>query len=475
MTLRTRFAPSPTGYLHIGGVRTALFSWLYARRHGGDFILRIEDTDRARSTQASVDAILQGLEWVGLSWDEGPYFQSERLDRYQSMAEKLLDQGLAYRCYCTTEELDDLRASQVAAGQNPGYDGRCRHRHTPRAGVDPVIRFRMPDAGQLMVDDQVRGKVVFENADFDDLIIMRSDGSPTFHFTVVVDDADMEITHVIRGDDHLNNTPKQVNLIKALNLPVPVYAHVPMILGEDGSRLSKRHGAVSVLEYREQGYLPAALINYLARLGWSHGDQEIFSLAELIELFDIADVNASASKFNPDKLKWVNQQYIQVADARDLIEDLRCNLVAEGLDPDKGPALELVIEAFRERAISLREMAKSAHYLFRDFDAFDPAAAKKTLRPVIQKPLFELRNRLADLDDWHRDSIRAAVEATAAAFDLGFGKLGQPLRVALSGGSVSPPIDVTAELVGRQRALARLDAALSFIEQRAAAVAPGDS
>ena len=469
MTVKTRFAPSPTGYLHIGGVRTALFCWLYARRYGGEFLLRVEDTDRERSTQASIDAILDGMSWVGLEPDSAPVFQSQRFDRYREVAERLLASGAAYWCYCTPEELEERRARQMAEGRNPGYDGRCRDRTEPRAGVDPVLRFRMPDTGETIVDDLVRGRVVFDNAEFDDLIILRSDGSPTYHFSVVVDDAEMQISHVIRGDDHLGNTPKQMHMLRALDLPVPAYAHLPMILGEDGSRLSKRHGAVNVLEYRQQGFLPEALLNYLVRLGWSHGDQEIFSREEMIELFDLADVNASASRFDNEKLRWLNQQYIQSGDVTELAPLLDAYLCDEGLDPAAGPDLAEVVGAYRERAVTLRELAESCWYLFRDFDAPDATAAKKHLRPVVQQPMQELRARCESLSAWHREALHEAIQASADACGLGFGKLGQPVRVALTGGTVSPPIDVTAELVGRERALARLDAAIELIAERAAA------
>jgi len=469
MTVRTRFAPSPTGYLHIGGVRTALFCWLYARRQGGEFLLRVEDTDRERSTQASIDAILDGMSWVGLEPDAEPVFQSQRFDRYRQVAERLLADGAAYRCYCTPEELEERRARQMAEGRNPGYDGRCRDRTSPRDGVDPVLRFRMPDSGETIVDDLVRGRVSFDNAEMDDLIILRSDGSPTYHFSVVVDDAEMGISHVIRGDDHLGNTPKQIHMLRALDLPVPAYAHLPMILGEDGSRLSKRHGAVNVLEYREQGYLPEALLNYLVRLGWSHGDQEIFSLDEMIELFDLADVNASASRFDNEKLRWLNQQYIQAGDPKVLAPLLAGQLASEGMDPADGPDLVAVVDAYRERAVTLRELAESCWYLFRDFDAPDAAAAKKHLRPVVLAPMQQFRERCERLSEWRREDLHEAIQCSAEDHGLGFGKLGQPLRVALTGGGVSPPIDVTAELVGRQRALQRLDAALGLIRQRAAA------
>lgn len=467
MRVTTRFAPSPTGYLHIGGVRTALFCWLFARHHGGQFLLRVEDTDRERSTQESVDAILDGLQWVGLAPDAEPVFQSRRFDRYREVAEQLLASGLAYRCYCTPQELDERRARQLAAGENPGYDGRCRDRTEPRDGVNPVIRFRMPDSGEIVVDDLVRGPVLFDYSEFDDLIIMRSDGTPTYHFSVVVDDAEMEVTHVIRGDDHLGNTPKQIRMIEALGLPVPAYAHLPMILGEDGSRLSKRHGAVNVLEYREQGYLPDALLNYLVRLGWSHGDQEVFSRDQMIELFDLADVNASASRFDSEKLRWLNQQYIQAGDPAQLAPLLGEYLLAEGLEPSNGPELTAVVDAYRERAVTMRELAESCWYLFRDFDRPDAAAAKKHLRPVVLDPMEDFQKRCEQLDHWRREDIHEAIQQSAEAYGLGFGKLGQPLRVALTGGGVSPPIDITAELVGRSRAMARLELALELIRDRA--------
>jgi glutamyl-tRNA synthetase len=468
MPVKTRFAPSPTGFLHIGGVRTALFCWLYARRHGGSFVLRIEDTDRERSTQESIDAILQGMQWVGLDWNEGPYFQSQRYDLYAKAQAQLLAAGQAYHCYCTPEELEVMRAEQIAAGRNPRYDGRCRDRTTPREGVAPVVRFRTPDTGEIVVDDLVHGAVAFDNADLDDLVIVRSDGHPTYHFGVVVDDAEMGITHVIRGDDHLKNTPRQMHIIDALGYARPVYAHLPMILGADGSRLSKRHGAVNVLEYREHGYLPGALLNYLARLGWSHGDQEVFTVDELVELFEFSAVHKSAARFDPDKLTWLNQQHLMREPASALVGCLREQLMAEGLDPAAGPPLEAVVDAYRERAKTLREMAEACWYLFRDFDEPDAAAAKKHLRPVIAAALQQLRGRLADVAEWRRAEIHAAVQATADALDMGFGKLGQPLRVALAGGPVSPPIDVTAELVGRERTLRRVDNALAWIAARAA-------
>ncbi len=466
MSIKTRFAPSPTGYLHIGGVRTALFSWLHARHHGGAFVLRIEDTDRERSTQESIDAILEGMGWLGLDWDEGPQYQTEHFDRYAELADKLIEEGKAYRCYCTKEELDEMREQQVARGENPGYDGRCRDRLDARDSVDPVVRLRTPDTGSVEIDDLVRGHVSFDNDMLDDLVIVRPDGTPTFHFGVVVDDADSGITHVIRGDDHLNNTARHMHLQDALGLDHPVYAHLPMILGEDGSRLSKRHGAVNVLEYREQGYLPEAVLNYLVRLGWSHGDQEVFSVDEMIELFDVKDVNASASKFNPEKLTWLNQQYIMAAEPPDLIPGLLEQMAKVGIDPSRGPAPQQVIETYRERAETLRELAMSAEYLYADNIPLDEKAAKKNLRPVVKEALTSLRDAFAELDAWNAEAIHQAIQDVADKHELKFGKLGQPVRVAVTGTGVSPPIDATVELVGRERTLVRLEKALDYIGEQ---------
>ncbi len=467
MTVKTRFAPSPTGFLHIGGVRTALFCWLFARHQHGQFVLRIEDTDRERSTRESIDAILHGMEWVGLDWDEGPYYQTERFDRYGEVCQQLLRDGHAYYCYCTPAELDEMRARQVAEGENPRYDGRCRDRADAPAGIDPVVRFRTPREGEVEIDDAVRGHVVYSNGELDDLVLMRADGTPTYHFSVVVDDADTEITHVIRGDDHLNNTPRQIHIIEALGFERPAYAHLPMILGADGGRLSKRHGAVNVLDYRDQGYLPDAMLNYLVRLGWSHGDQEIFSRDEMIELFRLEEVNASASRFDPEKLTWLNQQYIMRSPAGDLVAGLAAQLEKIGADVADGPPLAAVVDAYRERAATLRELAEGSVYLFRDFHDFDAKAAKKHLRPAIRDALADVRDEFAGSLDWDDVGIQSCIRAVADRHELGFGKLGQPLRVAVTGAGVSPPIDVTVALVGRERTLARIDRALTFIDDRA--------
>ena len=469
MTVRTRFAPSPTGVLHIGSVRTALFCWLYARHHGGQFILRIEDTDKERSTQENVDAILDGMNWLGLDADEGPIYQSDRFDRYREVIGRLLESGDAYHCYCTREELDERRAEQMAKGEKTRYDGRCRERTEARQGVDPVVRFRNPTSGEVEVHDQVRGRVIFQNEELDDLIIARSDGVPTYNFTVVVDDSDMQVTHVIRGDDHLNNTPRQMNMLAALGVEPPAYAHLPMILGQDGAKLSKRHGAVDVRDYREQGFLPNALLNYLVRLGWSYGDQEIFSIEEMSALFDIAAVNQSASAFNPEKLLWLNQQHIIATPAEELGEALVPFLEAAGLQVADGPAPARLAEGFHERAETLVQLVESSRYCYEDFDEIDPKAAKKNLRPVILEPLRDVLARFSALPDWTAEALDAAINACAEAHEINMGKLGQPLRVAVTGGSVSPPIDVTLELVGREKSLARITTAIEFIEARAAA------
>ncbi len=456
MTVVTRFAPSPTGLLHIGGVRTALFSWLYARRHGGKFILRVEDTDRERSTDEAVRVILDGMRWLGLNEDEGPFFQTQRYDRYRQVIQQMLDAGQAYYCYSSKEELEALREGQLARKEKPRYDGRWRDSTaTPPAGVTPVIRFKNPQHGDVIVNDLVHGPTVFQNAELDDLIIQRSDGNPTYNFCVVVDDHDMGVTHVIRGDDHLNNTPRQINMLLALGATPPAYAHVPMILGADGAKLSKRHGAVSVLQYQEEGYLPDALLNYLVRLGWSHGDQEFFTREQMIAAFDIADVNKAASAFNADKLLWLNQQHIMQAPVATLVAALREQLAMQGVVSDDDALLAGVVEAQRERAKTMKEMATASLFFFREPVADEKAHAKH-LTPETRTLLAALRDDLAALADWNAPAIHELLNAFATARGLGLGKVAQPLRVALSGGTVSPPIDATATLLGRETVLARL-------------------
>jgi glutamyl-tRNA synthetase len=468
MQIKTRFAPSPTGYLHVGGARTALFSWLYARKHGGKFVLRIEDTDLERSTAESVNAILEGMTWLGLEYDEGPFYQTERFEHYDKVIQQLLDEGKAYRCNCSQERIDALREEQMAKKIKPRYDGHCRGRDISK-DEPHVIRFRNPDDGVVVFDDLIRGRVAVSNNELDDLIIRRTDGSPTYNLTVVVDDADMGLTHVIRGDDHINNTPRQINILCALGHEPPVYAHVPMILGDDGARLSKRHGAISVMQYREEGILPDALLNYLVRLGWSHGDQEIFSLDEMIQLFDISDVNRAASTFNTEKLLWLNQQYIKEADAEHLAHLLSYHLGKLGIDPSTGPDLVMIAEAQRERAKTLVEMAEISACYYRDFDEFDAAAAKKHLRPVAEQPLLAIREALAALEAWEPEALHQAVKDVAEKLELNMGKVAQPLRVAATGRAASPGIDVTLQMVGRDACLRRIDKALAFIKDRVAA------
>jgi glutamyl-tRNA synthetase len=460
MTVVTRFAPSPTGMLHLGGVRTALFSWLYARRMGGKFILRIEDTDRERSTEQAVQVILDGMRWLGLDADEGPYYQTRRMERYRAVLGEMLSAGTAYHCYCTKEELDALRAEQMARKQKPRYTGICRERAEPRPGIKPVVRFRNPVEGAVVVQDLIHGAVTFQNAELDDLIIARSDGTPTYNFSVVVDDMDMRITHVIRGDDHLNNTPRQMNMLQALGAPLPVYAHVPMILGPDGAKLSKRHGAVSVLQYEEEGYLPDAVLNYLVRLGWSHGDQEFFTRPEMIAAFDIHDVNRAASAFNPEKLLWLNQQHMMRADPATLLPYLREQLRRIGVDSDDQRLLEGVILAQRERAKTLKEMAQNSRFFFLESVELDPKAVAKHLGGDASAMLAQLRDELRSLPEWNAPSIHALLNQLAARTQSGLGRIAQPLRVAVTGTAVSPPIDATLELLGRERTLSRIDAAL---------------
>jgi glutamyl-tRNA synthetase len=456
MTVRTRFAPSPTGFLHIGGLRTALFCWLYARRYAGRFVLRIEDTDLERSTDAAIQQILDGLEWAGLAHDEGPFYQTKRFDRYKEVIEEFLASGKAYRCYCTKEELAQLRTVQMARGEKPRYDGRWRDRTDSRPDVEPVVRFKNPLTGEVAVEDVVHGRVVFQNAELDDLIIARSDGTPTYNFCVVVDDMDMRITHVIRGDDHLNNTPRQMNMLLALGHPPPVYAHLPMILGPDGTKLSKRHGAVSVLQYRDDGYLPEAVLNYLVRLGWSHGDQEYFSIEEMVRLFDIADVNKSPSTFDVDKLTWLNQQHMMRAPAARIVPALRWQLDRENVRADNDAQLEQIVLAQRERAKTVREMALNSVFFFKAPMAYDEKAVRKHVTPDALTLLIQAQDRLGQLGDWSTPSIHEVINGIATGAGVSLGKLAQPIRLAVCGGTVSPPIDATLAILGKAESLSRL-------------------
>lgn len=427
MKIKTRFAPSPTGYLHVGGARTALYSWLFARNHGGEFVLRIEDTDLERSTPEAIEAIMDGMNWLSLEWDEGPYYQTKRFDRYNAVIDQMLEEGTAYKCYCSKERLEALREEQMAKGEKPRYDGRCRHSHEHHADDEPcVVRFANPQEGSVVFDDQIRGPIEFSNQELDDLIIRRTDGSPTYNFCVVVDDWDMEITHVIRGEDHINNTPRQINILKALKAPVPVYAHVSMINGDDGKKLSKRHGAVSVMQYRDDGYLPEALLNYLVRLGWSHGDQEIFTREEMIKYFTLNAVSKSASAFNTDKLLWLNHHYINALPPEYVATHLQWHIEQENIDTRNGPQLADLVKLLGERCKTLKEMAQSCRYFYEDFAEFDADAAKKHLRPVARQPLEVVRDKLAAITDWTAENVHHAIQATADELEVGMGKVRMP-------------------------------------------------
>jgi len=466
MTTRTRFAPSPTGFLHVGGARTALYSWLVTRKAGGQFVLRIEDTDRERSTDESVQAILDGIEWLGLDYDEGPIFQTQRFDRYREVVAQLIESGQAYRCYCSKDEVEAMREAARSKGEKPRYDGTCRDGVEPRPGVEPVIRFRNPLDGEVVIQDKIRGEVRIANAELDDLVIARADGTPTYNLTVVVDDMDMGITAVIRGDDHLNNTPRQINLYQALGAEPPDFAHVPMILGDDGARLSKRHGAVSVMQYRDDGFLPQALLNYLVRLGWAHGDQELFSREEMIELFDLDAVNRKPSGFNTDKLIWLNQQYIKTLPAAEIAPHLEWHLSALGMQPENGPELALVIAAQRDRCKTLVEMAEQSRLFFEGFDDYEEKAARKAFKPEALQPLESVRAAYAELNEWSAEPIHQVIRDVAENLELGMGKVAQPIRVAVAGSGVSPSIDVTLAALGRDTTLARLDRAIDYVRQQ---------
>ena len=462
--IKTRFAPSPTGVLHVGGARTALFCWLYSKQVDGRFVLRIEDTDLERSTAESVQAILDAMQWLGLDYDEGPYYQTQRFDRYLEVIKQLIEQGHAYYCECSRERLDDLREQQMAAKQKPRYDGCCRDLGLqPEADRPVVVRFKNPRQGVVNFNDHVKGDICVSNSELDDLIIARSDGSPTYNLSVVVDDMDMGITHVLRGDDHVNNTPRQINILKALAAPVPEYAHVPMILGDDGKRLSKRHGAVGVMEYAAAGYLPEALLNYLVRLGWSHGDQEIFTLQEMIDYFSLDGLNKSASSFNTDKLKWVNQQYLMNLPLERIVDLVRQRLDLLELAYDDDFEFDTVVDLYRQRVFTINELVDSMLYCFQDFAAYDEKAAQNVLKPPALEPLQRLLDLLAELDTWNAESIHAIVARVTEELKVGMGKVGQPLRVAVTGGSFSPPIDQTVELLGKDRSIDRIRRAIEFI------------
>jgi|TARA_R110002126_G_scaffold175960_1_gene324555 glutamyl-tRNA synthetase len=469
MVVKTRFAPSPTGSLHVGSVRTALFAWLYAKANQGQFILRIEDTDEARSTQASVQAILDGMAWLGLASDEEPEYQTARYARYQEISDAWLASGQAYRCTCSKERLETLRATQMENKEKPRYDGHCRGRDVqPTADESYVVRFKNPQEGVVSFEDRVYGPIHVANQELDDVILVRSDGNPTYNFAVVIDDSDMGITHVIRGDDHINNTPRQINMYQALGVAVPVFAHLPMILGEDGKRLSKRHGAVSVLEFKNMGILPHALLNYLVRLGWSHGDQEIFSLSEMQQLFDLEHVGRGASSFSYEKLFWLNQHYQKNDDPVEVAAALKFHFDEQGIDITDGPALSDVVRVQAERCKTLVDMRDKSTYFYCNVLEYDESAVKKHLRPVVLEPLEALFKRLEAVTTWEADVVQTCINDVAAEFDLNMGKIAQPLRVAITGGSNSPAIDATLTMIGKRRVLSRLAEGLERIRVRAA-------
>ena len=466
MSVVTRFAPSPTGYLHVGGARTALYSWLYAKSQGGEFVLRIEDTDIERSTEEAKQAILDGMEWLGLTWDKGPYYQTERFDRYKAIIQTLLEEGKAYKCFMPAEELDAIREQQKENGEKPRYPGTWRDRTDHPQGQPYVIRFKNPLEGSVVFDDHVRGRIEISNTELDDLIIQRSDGTPTYNFCVVVDDWDMGISHVVRGEDHINNTPRQINILKALGAPVPEYAHVSMILGDDGKKLSKRHGAVSVMQYRDDGYLPQAVKNYLVRLGWAHGDQEIFSEQEMIELFSLDAIGQSASAFNTEKLVWLNQHYIKSLPAEEVARHATWHFEQQGIALDNGPALTDVIAIQADRVKTLKELAQISAYFYQDYEEFDANAAKKHLRPVAREALELVQQKLAAISDWNPQTIQAAINDTAEELGVGMGKVGMPLRVAATGSGNSPSLDVTLNLLSQDKIVERINKALTFIANR---------
>jgi glutamyl-tRNA synthetase len=461
--VRLRFAPSPTGYLHVGGARTALFNWLLARKEKGEFILRIEDTDVARSTQESVDAILEGMSWLGLDWDEGPFYQSDNFPVYKESVAKLLAEGKVYKCYCTSEELDAKRESAQKEGRKPKYDGTCLKLSGDIPGKPYVVRFKVPQEGVTSFNDLIKGPISFNNEELDDLIIQRSDGTPTYNFTVVVDDATMGITTVIRGDDHVNNTPRQILLYEALCSPVPQFAHVPMILGADKARLSKRHGATSVMAYRDMGYLPEAMVNYLVRLGWSHGDEEIFSMQDLIEKFSIEAVGRSAGVFNPEKLLWLNAHYIKTGNPHRLASLLLPFLGERGVDVSKGPDLCSVIKTLQERSRTMLEMASGAEFYYRSDFAYDLQAAGKFLKPEII-PLYEaVHDRLEALGNFSHQGIEEVFKNICEEKGIKMGQLGPPVRIALCGGTVSPSIFEVIEVLGSKETVTRIKRAIDYI------------
>lgn len=461
----TRFAPSPTGYLHVGGARTALFSYLYARHHGGQFELRIEDTDTERSTQASVDAIFEGMNWLGLEHDSDVKYQSKNLPRYHEKIAELLENKQAYYCDCSKERLDKIREKQMKEGEKPRYDGKCRELNLSKS-ADTIIRFKTPQSGEVKFKDHVRGEITVANQELDDLVIARADGMPTYNFSVVVDDADMGITHVIRGDDHINNTPRQINIYQALNMPVPEFAHVPMILGDDGARLSKRHGAVSVMQYAEDGYLPEAVLNYLVRLGWSHGDQELFSKTEMIEMFDLSGVNRAPSAFNTTKLNWINQQYMQQADDLRLVGLMQKRLATLGVHLPTEINLSAVVKMFKDRAHTVNELVDMSLFLLQPLTGYDEKAENKAFKESAIEPLKAVIAKCAAISDWSAADLHQLIADVVAELEVGFGKVGMPVRLALSGQAQGPANDVIMQVLGQEESISRLEQALKHLEAK---------
>lgn len=461
----TRFPPSPTGYLHVGGARTALYSWLFARQNKGKFVLRIEDTDRERSSQESIQAIMDGMQWLGLDYDEGPFYQTERFERYKEVIQSLVDSGKAYRCYCTREELDEMREKQKSDGLKPRYDGRWRDRTDYPEGQPFVIRFKNPLQGDVVIDDVVKGPIKVSNQELDDLIIERSDGTPTYNLAVVVDDMDMGITHVVRGDDHINNTPRQMNILQALGAELPKYAHVPMILGDDGARLSKRHGAVSVMQYRDEGYLPEALLNYLVRLGWSHGDQEVFSRDQMLELFTLEKINRAPSAFNSGKLLWLNQEYIKALSGEQLLARSAWYFDQANVKAPNEQRTFDIFELIKERCKTLLDLVAQTRFFFQDFDQYDEAAVKKHIKPASPDLLKALLHNIQNVSDWSVDELHGAIQDVVDTHEVGFAKVAQPARIALTGNVVSPSLDQTMLLLGQDITLDRLNAAVSHFDK----------
>ncbi len=467
MTVKTRFAPSPTGFLHVGGARTALYSWLYAKHNNGKFVLRIEDTDLERSTQEAIDAILESMKWLGLDWDEGPFYQTKRFDRYNQLIDEMLADGRAYKCYCTKDRLENLREEQMKNGQKPRYDGHCRCHQEEHSPDEPYcVRFKNPTEGTVKFHDHIRGDIEIANSELDDLVIRRTDGSPTYNFCVVVDDYDMGITQVIRGEDHIANTPRQINIYKALGAKVPEFAHVSMILGDDGTKLSKRHGAVSVMQYRDDGYLPEALLNYLVRLGWGYGDQEIFSLEEMIEKFNLDNISKSASAFDTNKLKWMNKHYIATLDPKYVATHLEWHMNDQGIDITHGPELWKVVSALAERCDTLKEMAQQSRYMYEEYQEIDPVPAKKWFKSNSAEALSRCLEKFKELPEWKGEDIHRIVEQVSQEMDIGMGKVGMPLRLAVTGRGQSPGIDVTMELIGRERCLRRIEQVIRLLQEK---------